>query len=196
MNFRLAQFVAFVRRFPYCAVCTVVTLALAGATWFFIQQNADLEIIREARAKEGDEMFALLVGGSTQREELAAVREAVRRIEENLVVESNLAENQFYFYKFEEQTKVRLPELHPLTSPASDTSALYRRVPYTLRVAGTYEQVVAFLFAIETGPRLASITAFGFSRRDSSGVPGAGGGGGTAGGGIMLDLSLEFLGKK
>lgn len=182
MNFRIAQFVAFLRRYPYCAVCTVLTLLLAGASWFFISQNEELEITRQARIKEGEEMFALLVGGSTQREELAAVREATHRIEENLVIESNLPENAFYFYKFEEQTKVRLPELHPLSSPASESSALYRRMPYTLRVSGTYEQVEAFLFAIESGPRLASITAFGFSRRE--------------GNAIMLDLSLDLLGKK
>jgi Tfp pilus assembly protein PilO len=184
MNPQLEQFLQLLRRYPYCAACTLLTLALAGAAYYFSGQNTDLEVVRLDRAKEGEAMLALLVGGSTQRQELAAVREATRRIEDNLVVETNLAENAFYFYKFEEQTKARLPELHPLTSPASDTSALYRRVPYTLRVVGTYEQVSAFLFAIETGPRLANITAFGFSRRDTENV------------GVVLDLSLELLGKK
>jgi len=184
MSPRAEQAVSLLRRYPYCAACVVVTLLLAVAAWVVAGQNEELEIVRQDRAKEGEAMFALLVGGSTQREELAAVREAARRIEENLVIESNLAENAFYFYKFEEQTKARLPELHPLSSPTTDASPLYRRVPYTLRVSGTYEQVAAFLFAIETGPRLASITAFGFSRRDAGGT------------GIMLDLSLELLGKK
>ena len=184
MNPLLAQFSALIRRYPYCAACTVFTLLLAGIAWFLIGQNEELEVIRVDRAREGEAMLTLLVGGSTQRQELAAAREAARRIEDNLVIESNLAENAFYFYKFEEQTKARLPELHPLTSPASDTSVLYRRVPYTLRISGTYEQVWSFLYAIETGPRLANITAFGFSRRDADGT------------GITLDLSLELLGKK
>lgn len=184
MNPWLAQFSALIRRQSCGAACTVLTLLLAGAAWFLIGQNEDLERVRVDRAREGEAMLALLVGGSTQRQELAAAREAARRIEDNLVVETNLAENAFYFYKFEEQTKARLPELHPLTSPASDTSVLYRRVPYTLRIAGTYEQVWSFLYAIETGPRLANITAFGFSRRDADGT------------GITLDLSLELLGKK
>jgi Tfp pilus assembly protein PilO len=180
----LERFLALLRRYPYCAVCTVLILALSGAAWFISGQNEDLEIVRDGRAKEGEAMLALLVGGSTQRQELTAVREVAHRIEDNLVVETNLAENAFYFYKFEEQTKARLPELHPLTAPASETSQLYRRVPYTLRVAGTYAQVSAFLFAIETGPRIANITAFGFSRRDLGSPE------------ILLDLSLELLGKK
>lgn len=183
MSFRIAQFIALVRRYPYGAVCVLLTLALGGAAWFFTAQHDDLEVIRQARAKEGEEMFALLVGASTQRDELAAVREAARRIDENLVVEGNLPENAFYFYKFEEQTKVRLPELHPLISPAADTSTLYRRVSYTLRAVGSYEQVVAFLFAIESGPRLAAISAFSINRREGSGA-------------ITLDLSVDLLGKK
>ncbi len=184
MNPQLERAVTFLRRYPYGAACTALTLALAGVAWYVSGENADLEVVRVDRAKEGEIALTTLIGGSTQRQELAAVREATRRIEDNLVIETNLAENAFYFYKFEEQTKARLPELHPLTSPAADTSALYRRVPYTLRVAGTYEQVSAFLFAIETGPRLANITAFSLSRRDA------------AGSGVGLDLSLELLGKK
>ena len=184
MNSRFEPFVALLRRYPFSAACCVIVLLLGGAAWFVAEQNAELELVRANRAKEGEEVLALLVGGSTQRQELEAVREATRRIEDNLVIENNLAENAFYFYKFEEQTKAQLPELHPLSSPAADTSALYRRVPYTLRVAGTYEQVLSFLFAVETGPRLASITAFGMSRREM---------GGNA---VMLDLSLDLLGKK
>ena len=183
MNPRFEPLLLLLRRYPFCAACIAVTLLSAGTAWYLSGQNTDLEAVRVERAKEGEAMLALLVGGSTQRQELAAAKEAARRIEENLVIDSNLAENAFYFYKFEEQTKARLPELHPLSSPASDSSALYRRVPYTLRVVGTYEQVSAFLFAIETGPRLANITAFSFSRRESEG-------------GVSLDLSLELLGKK
>jgi Tfp pilus assembly protein PilO len=140
---------AFVRRYPLAVGCGVVALLSAGAAWYFSGQNRDLEIVRQDRAKEGEAMFALLVSGTAQREELAAVREAARRIEDNLVVESNLAENAFYFYKFEEQSKARLPELHPLSSPVTDPNGLYRRVPYSMRVSGTYEQVFGFLFAIE-----------------------------------------------
>ncbi len=183
MNARFEPLLLLLRRYPFCAACVAITLLSAGTAWILSGQNTDLETARVDRAKEGEAMLALLVGGSTQRQELATVKEAARRIEENLVIDSNLAENAFYFYKFEEQTKARLPELHPLSSPAADSSALYRRVPYTLRVVGTYEQVSAFLFAIETGPRLANITAFSFSRRESEG-------------GVSLDLSLELLGKK
>jgi hypothetical protein len=178
---RADQLLGLFRRFPFSAACVVVTLLSALAAWYLSGENENLEIVRRDRAKEGEATLSLLVGGSTQRQELDFVRGIARRIEDNLVIESNLAENAFYFYKFEEQTRVRLPELHPLNSPGTDPSPLFRRVPYTLRVSGTYEQVAAFLFALETGPRLANITSFNFGRRPE---------------GISLDLSVELLGKK
>jgi hypothetical protein len=181
MSPHVSTALVFVRRYPLAVACGVVALLSGGAAWYLSGSNSDLEIVRQDRAKEGEAMFALLVGGTAQREELAAVREAARRIEDNLVIESNLAENAFYFYKFEEQTKARLPELHPLSSPVTDPNGLYRRVPYSMRVSGSYEQVFAFMFAIESGPRLVNITSFGLGRRVD---------------GISLELSLELLGKK
>lgn len=181
MNSQLEFMLALFRRYPLAVVCSVVALLSGFSAWFLAGQNQDFEVVRQDRAKEGEAVFTLLVGGTSQREELAAVREAARRIEDNLVIESNLAENHFYFYKFEEQSKARIPELHPLSSPTTDPSSLYRRVPYTLKVTGTYEQVWSFLFALETGPRLVNITSFNVARRAD---------------GVALDLSLELLGKK
>jgi Tfp pilus assembly protein PilO len=172
------------RRWPYCAASLVLTIGLLIGAWFLREKSHELEVIHRERAKEGEAMLSLLVGGSTQRQELATVREIARRIDDNLVVEANLAENLWYFYKLEEQTKARLPELHQMNSPSSDKSPLYRRVPYTLRVLGTYDQVAAFLLALETGPRLVKITAFSYARTDANGTN------------MSLDLSVELLGKK
>ncbi|MSU66365.1 MAG: hypothetical protein EXS38_09755 [Opitutus sp.] len=129
-------------------------------------------------------MLSLLVGGSTQRQELAAAHEIARRLDENLVVEENLAENLWYFYRLEEQTKARLPELHQLSSSPTDASPLFKRVPYTLRATGNYEQVASFLLALETGPRLVNITSFNFARTGANRA------------GLALELSIELLGKK
>lgn len=184
MNALAARFVALLRRYPYCVGCAVLVIALGGTSWYLWGRNQELEIARQERAKEGEAMLTLLVSGSTQRQELASAREVSRRIEDNLLIETNLAENLWYFYKLEEQTKARLPELHQLSSPQNDTSPLYKRIPFTLRVTGTYEQVAAFLLALETGPRLVNITSFSYARRDPGGNS------------LALDLAIELLGKK
>lgn len=172
------------RRYGYVAACALVSLGLAALAWYLKGDYDQFETLHRQREKEGQEMLALLVGGSTLRQELEYVRGTTRRIDENLVTEANLAENLWYFYKLEEQTKVRLPELHQLNSPLGDKSPLYRRVPYTLRVTGTYDQVAAFLLALETGPRLVKIVTFNLTRTEP---------GGSA---LSLDIAIELLGKR
>lgn len=184
MTAAITERFSFVRRYPYCTGCLVATVLLVAGAWFLRQQAAMLQVLHGERARRGEETLSTLVGGSTTRQELTAVRDATRRIEDNLVIETNLAENLWYFYKLEEQTRVRLPELHQLSSPSTDKSPLYRRIPYTLRVTGTYEQVAAFLQALETGPRLVRVTSFSYGRLDAAGA------------GLALDLSIELLGKK
>lgn len=181
MNFEFANFASLVRRYPHSAFCALLILLLGGASWYLWGQDAELETIYRDRSKEGEAMLTVRVGGLTQRQELDAVREATRRIEDNLVIESNLAENAWYFYRIEEQTKVRLSELHPISSPTTDASSLFKRIPYTLRVTGTYAQTAAFLLALESGERLVNITSFNFARAAS---------------GMALDLNIEVLGKK
>ena len=184
MSLQFAALLELIRRRPFATICIVLVLASGGGAYFLWTDIDTQEAARIDRAKEGEGMLDLLVGASTQRTELAAVRDTTRRIEDNLVIEANLADNNWYFYKFEEQTKARLLELHPQSSPPTEGAALYKRVPYTLRLSGSYEQIMAYLIAIETGPRLANITAFSFTRRDKDGT------------GVTLELSLELLGKK
>ncbi len=173
-----------VRRYPYAVACLVLMGVLAAGAGFLWIQNNQLRVMQQERAQEGEAMLAMLVGGSVQREELAAARAVTRRIDENLVVERNLAENTWYFFKLEEQTKARLPELHQLSAPVADKSTLYKRIPYTLRVVGSHGEVAAFLRALETGPRLVNVTAFSCAKNDPSGAT------------LTLDLSVDLLGKK
>src|SRR5688500_2188767 len=101
----LPQILPLLRRWPLCVACLAITLACAAGTWWVRGEIAALQVTHVERTREGESMLALLVSGSTQRAELDVVREATRRIDENLVVETNLAENLWYFYKLEEQTK-------------------------------------------------------------------------------------------
>jgi Tfp pilus assembly protein PilO len=125
-----------------------------------------------------------LISGPSVKQELSASREVTRRIEDNLVIEDNLAENLWYFYKIEQQTKAHLAELRPLNSLVSDSKAYYKRVPFSIRLTGTYEQTGAFLYAVETGPRLANITSLTFRRVEPDSLN------------VLLDLDVELLGKK
>ena len=172
------------RRHTFCAMCAGVSLVLAVAIGFLWQWLAGLEIKYGERARAGDAMLSTLVTGPEIRRELAYVREAARRIEENLVGETNLAENLWYFYKFEEQTKARLSDLRQLSSTPIDSKSPYRLIPYKLRLTGAYEQVAGFLGGLESGPRLAVINSFSFRRRETGGPV------------VVLELDVGLLGKR
>ena len=72
---RADQLLGLFRRFPFSAACVVVTLLSALAAWYLSGENENLEIVRRDRAKEGEATLSLLVGGSTQRQELDFVRD-------------------------------------------------------------------------------------------------------------------------
>jgi Tfp pilus assembly protein PilO len=178
------QWIATARRHPLSAVCAAVCALCAACCWYIFTNMKWLELEHKQVMQDSDLDLASMISGPSVRQELAASREITRRIEDNLVVEDNLAENLWYFYKIEQQTKAHLAELRPLNSIVSDSRAFYRRIPFSIRVTGTYEQVASFLNAIETGPRLANITEMNMRRADVASPL------------IMLDLSVELLGKK
>ena len=171
------------RRHPFrlaCAVCAA--LALAG-TWVLWQQKETLEEELAAHAQEGETMMSTLANGVALRPELAYVRTYTKRIEDHLVMEDNLADNKSYFYQLEEQTHVRLSDVQQRPTAPPETDALYKHIPFSLRLTGTYPQVAAFLHAVETGPRMGNVTSFSFHRNPPPAQT------------VTLDLSLEFLGK-
>jgi len=168
--------------------------ALAGLRLLVAEDHDDLRaalalLLGSAGAEvemvtDGTAALAKMVSGPPLRQELAAVREATLRIEDNLVVEDNLAENLWYFYKLEDLMKVKLADIHQLNPITPESGARYRRVPYALSVTGSYAHVASFLRALETGPHLANMTFFSFKRKEPMGST------------ITLELNLELLGAK
>ena len=179
----LNQFLPLIRRHPFGAVCIILSVVALGVSWFLWQQVDELEAAHYVRSQEGEGMLTTLVSGPLLRQELALVRSYTKRIEDHLVTEENQSENYSYFYTIEDQSKARITELRQRAAPPPDGGAQYKRIPYTVKVTGTYAQVAAFLQAVETGPRLSSVTAFSF-RRQLPGSPL-----------LTLDLSLVLLGK-
>ncbi len=178
------EWIAVVRRHPLSALCGIVFVICGITSWFIYSDIGSLELEHKQLSQDGDLMIATLITGPSVRTEIETTREITRRLDDNLVVEDNLAENLWYFYKIEQQSKAHLTELHQLNPLVPDSKSLYKRVPYSLTVTGTYAQTGAFLYAIETGPRLANITSVNFRRVDPGGPA------------LTLEINLELLGKK
>lgn len=164
---RLAQLAP---RYPLCAACIVLSVLLADAGIWLYFDLRDLGTRQRSSAAEGEKMLHFIRNGPQLRADLAAARTATQRITEHLIVERNVPENYGYFLKIEQDTKVKLNELQPRPAPLSDTNtpALYKRVPYSLRVGGAFPAIIHFLRSVETGPRLARIKGFQLQRADAA----------------------------
>lgn len=177
----------FVRRNAFAVACVGLSVILGGISLFLLQRRGELESRLQQRTLEGEEMLALIGSGPRLREQNAIAKEAVDRIESQLVVEANLAENMGVFYEIEEATGSRLSELRQLNAPAPEEDAPYKNVPYSLQLDGSFEQVASYLYRLETGPRLAKLVSFTLQRRE--GGPGGGPGGPPPPPGSALDGS-------
>ena len=178
------QWLAIARRHPLSALCAGICVTCGLICWYIYGNMKWLDLEHKQLNQDTDLALSSLISGPSVKQELSASREVTRRIEDNLVIEDNLAENLWYFYKIEQQTKAHLAELRPLNSLVSDSKAYYKRVPFSIRLTGTYEQTGAFLYAVETGPRLANITSLTFRRVEPDSLN------------VLLDLDVELLGKK
>jgi Tfp pilus assembly protein PilO len=178
------QWIATVRRHPLSALCGTIVVLCAVACWYIYGNMKWLELEHKQVLQDGDLDLASMISGPSVKQERLAAIEITRRIEDNLVVEDNLAENLWYFYKIEQQSKAHIAELRPVNSVISDSKSYYRRVPFSVRVTGTYEQAGAFLYAIETGPRLSSIKSLTIRRADPDSLQ------------VILEFDVDLLGKK
>ncbi len=184
MNTNVWQLRLLARRHPFCAWCFALIVPLCIASMVLSQMQESLGIRQRASQAQGEAVLAALVSGQPLRQELAAARQTTRKIQDNLVSETSLAENLWYFYKIEEQTKAHIDDLRPLNAITSDLSGLYKKVPFGLRVSGSTAQVLDFILAVETGPRLANITTLRLARRAGNAAV------------LGADMNLDLLAKK
>jgi Tfp pilus assembly protein PilO len=186
MNRKLfAQISQLAQRYPFCATCIVLSVLLAAAgVWLQIDLN-DLTALQQQRARDGDQMLISLARGSQLRSEQAVASAAAKRINENLVVEKNVPENFWYFYKIEQDTQTKLTELQQRPALIPDTGAptTYKRVPYSVRLTGSFRSAISFLQRLETGPRFGRVDAFAIQRQDPT----------TSN--VALQLDLQLLGQ-
>jgi Tfp pilus assembly protein PilO len=180
-----AQAATFLRRNLFAVIFACLGLACLGAGAWFWRNLGVLEESLHIHTLQGEAERDTIASSPLLREALTQAHATVTRIERNLVVESNLADNLLYFYTLEQQTQARVRGLNQLTTSGSEDGARtqYKLVPYTLEVGGTYAQVMNFLQSLESGPRLVKIRSFSFRRAAAGSAD------------VILQLDISLLGK-
>lgn len=172
------------RRNLFSSICTVLSVLLLAGLWILKEDVHSLEIVNRERSQEGAAMDSTLVTGPLIKTELARAQDIVQRIEGNLVIDKNLADNLWYFYKIHPDSKEILVGLRALNADPVADDLDYKLVPFSLQLSGTYQQVASYILQLETGPRLALIKSFSF-RRKGIRTPE-----------LTVNLEVRILGKK
>jgi Tfp pilus assembly protein PilO len=160
----------------------VFFILLSIGNYFLWQRQLRIVTQYDEVKRNGESMFSALSGHNRIITQLATAEEALKKIDENLIAEGDLAENQGYFFQLETLTRVRLTQLNQLSAQPTDDSP-FIAVPFALRATGTYAQIINFIRELESGPRLARIKSFDFSRGDAKTDS------------LVLGLTVELLGS-
>lgn len=171
-------------QYTFCAICTILSLVLLAGIWVLWQDVHTNEALNRERSQEFESMLSTMVSGPMIRQELARAQDIVQRIDSNLVAESKLEENLRYFWRIQAKTQADILYLRPQPAEASSDGVEYKVIPFTIQLAGTYEQLAAFMLEIETGPKLAQIKTFSYRRREQSADS------------LSLSIDLKLLGKR
>lgn len=182
MNTALQQLFIVVRRAPFMVFCITVFLLLSIANYFLWKNYQSINFRHEEVQRNGEKMFSALSNHNRISRDLNEVEGALKQIDENLIAEADLAENLGYFYQMETLSRVRLTQLNQLSSQPADDSP-FKAIPFSLRVTGTYSQLINFVRELESGPRVLRIKNFDFSRGEAKGST------------LALGLTVELLGN-
>ena len=183
MNPTLEQLLKQMRRTPFFACCILLFVLLNIANYFLWQRQQSIAARHEELKRSGENMFSALAGHNRIVSQLTTVDEALKKIDQNLVLETDLAENLGYFYQIETLSRVRLTQLNQLSSQPATEDNPYKAIPFSLRVTGSYPQLIGFIRELESGPRLARIKTFDFSRTEAKSAA------------VSLGLTVELLGS-
>lgn len=184
MNVLLEQLFATVRRHRLGALVLAFLAVLGVVNYFLWQQREEVTRRHEEVQHKGEAMLRALMDHARVTADLAAVKEALQLIDRNLINEGSMAKNLGYFFQMETLSHVRLSQLNQLVSQPSPEGNPFKAVPFSLRVAGSYSQIIRFLRELETGPRLLRIRGYSFVRGD------------TKNNSLALDLTVELLGTQ
>jgi Tfp pilus assembly protein PilO len=97
-------------------------------------------------------MFLSLGGHSRIQAQSAEATGALAYIDRNLAAEADLAGNLDYFYQIEKTTRIQLTNLSQLSSQPASPDAPYLAIPFSLRLNGSYPQILPTCTPLRPAP--------------------------------------------
>lgn len=157
-------------------------MLLGAANYFLWQMREAVTQRHETVRQKGKFMLSALENRPRIDADLEVLQEGIAQIEGNLLDEASMEVNLGYFYRIEKTTRVRLIRLNQLVATPPVAGSPFKAVPFSMQVTGSYRNSMAFLRALETGPRILRVRNCSFER-------------GTENGEFLLDLTVDVIAK-
>ncbi len=183
MTVFLAQLLALIRLRPVFCGCLALAAVLGALNYPLWQRRIGAAREHETVRQKGEFMLHNLANRTQFDADLLALRDALGQIEQHLVDERSMEVNLGYFYRLERTSRVRLVRLNQLVAPVPPPGSPFKAVPFSMHVAGSYRNSIAFLRALETGPRILRVRGCTFERNTPDN------------GDLMMDLTVDVLAK-
>jgi hypothetical protein len=179
------------KKHPVAIGCGVLSLILIAGIYLRNGRASDLADQLHQKETDGQKVLDDIRNGANLPEQYQALAATTKDLESRLVVGSERARNQQYFYRIESETGVTEINLQPIAasgSPRGKLKQLYTGVGFAITVQGDFAQIVSFLTRLESGRHFYRLVSASVSRKGNRA-------GDSASGLITLSLNLEFLGK-
>jgi Tfp pilus assembly protein PilO len=183
MSVLFAQLIAFIRMRPVFCASLVLAVVLGALNYPLWQRRIVMMREHDTVRKKGEFMLDALANRPQFDADLLALREALTQIEQHLVDERSMEVNLGYFYKLERTSRVRLMRLNQLVAAPTPPGSPYKAVPFSMHLTGSYRNAMAFLRALETGPRILRVRACSIERTAPENSD------------LILDLTVDVLAK-
>lgn len=175
---------AFVRKNPIGIGCGVLSLVLAGLSYWRGDDIPDVTAELDQKSTDAARYEANLKAAGSLQEQYDSLVAVNKAVDARIVRASQFSKNLQYFYDLESETGVKLTT-DPRTSPPGakkDAKATYVYVPWTLSVQGSLPQLLNFLRRLENGTHFCRVNTVSLTGSADRNAP------------LTLNLSLDLLG--
>ena len=182
-----ADIITVLKKHPISTACGVICILCGAALYVRGDKVADNKKAFEEKSTEAQKIATNVRNAANLPQQVAAMQDAAKQLDSRLVRASQLAINQQYFYRLENETGVKLLEVRPGTLSQVRSGAAkgaYSPVPFTVNIEGNFKQVFDFIQRLEKGRHFCRFVNISFNK--SSGQE--------ATERLSVNMTLELLG--
>jgi len=183
------QLLAKIKAYPLALSLLGVAIVLAGWAYYRSGSLDDLRGEYDTVTVQNDQTATNVKDGINFKEQVDQLTAALTQFKPGLINPSAIIPNQQYFYDYEQSTGVQVLDPIEGQTVVSKEPAEPSVTSFKLSASGSWENIMTFLNALQTGPHFMRVSQFTLERfpQDRNAAP--------TSQPVRVSLSLDVLGQ-